>query len=75
MDSKNKVEAIYELRTAAEEKALAEHDFHMAPSAGSRAAFLDAQTTLEEKTVTAIDVCHECGHEHDETQPHRPRND
>lgn len=75
MDSKNKVEAIYELRTAAEEKALAEQDFHLEPSSGNRAAFLEAQMTLEEKTVTAIDVCHECGHEHSDTEQHRTRND
>jgi hypothetical protein len=69
--SKDKIEAIYDLRQAAEEKARAEAELHYAPSEETRDALLDAQMTLEEKTLYAIEVCHECGHEHAPSQPHR----
>jgi hypothetical protein len=62
--SRNKIDAIYELRAAAEEKARAEarlSDLHTPPA---RDVLLDAQLELEEKTLRAIEVCHDCGHEH-----------
>jgi hypothetical protein len=69
--SKDKIEAIYELRRAAEEKARAEGELRYAPSPETRDALLDAQLTLEEKTLYAIDVCHECGDHHPLGQAHR----
>ena len=67
---KNKVDAIFELRHAAEEKAHAERDLAEAPSPERRDALLEAQMLLAEKTHTAIDACHECGHEHAADAPH-----
>ncbi len=68
--AKNKVDAIFELRDAAEEKAHAERDLAEAPSPQRRDALLEAQMTLAEKTHDAIEVCHECGGEHGTDQPH-----
>jgi len=64
--SRKKVDAIYELREAAEQKVLAEQRLSRAPSSEARDALLEARLTLESKTQDAIDVCHECG------QPHLP---
>jgi hypothetical protein len=69
-DSKSKIDAIYELREAAEEKALAEKAVDDDPSWENRDALLDKQAKLEAKTVSAISVCHECGHEHLPDAPH-----
>ena len=69
--SKRKIDAIYELRHAAEEKALAEKTAADAPSPEHRDRLLDAKLALEEKTLTAIALCHECGHHHDPDEPHR----
>ena len=65
-----KVDAIYELREAAEQKAHAERDLADVPTPETRDALLDAQLKLEEKTVEAIEVCHECGHEHGPAEAH-----
>jgi hypothetical protein len=62
--SKNKIDAIYELRSAAEEKARAEARLSDLQTPQARDVLLDAQLQLEEKTLQAIEVCHECGHEH-----------
>jgi len=66
----NKVEAIYSLRDAAEQKAMAEMTLQHDPTAAHRDALLDAQLKLEAKTQDAIEVCHECGHKHPSDQPH-----
>lgn len=63
-DDSDKVEAIYELREAAEQKGRAEHTAEVAPGPATRDALLDAQMNVESKTAHAIDVCHECGMEH-----------
>ncbi len=68
--SPDKVEAIFQLREAAEKKARAERDLDDAPSPERRDVLLDAKLELEEKTQTAIEVCHECGHEHAPGDPH-----
>jgi hypothetical protein len=68
--SRRKVEAIYELRKAAEKKALAERNLVENPTPQNRAKLLETQSALETKTMDAIDVCHECGHEHDAGSPH-----
>lgn len=68
--SRKKIEAIYEVREAAEKKALAEKALSETPGAEQRDHLLDAQLKLEEKTLTAIELCHECGHNHAEGAPH-----
>ncbi|MGA7357109.1 MAG: hypothetical protein WA431_05935 [Candidatus Cybelea sp.] len=68
--SEKKIDAIFKLRTAAEEKALAEKAATDDPSPENRDKLLDCQLDLEAKTVSAIDVCHECGHEHLPDAPH-----
>lgn len=70
MESKEKIDAIYNLREAAEQKAHAERDLDEAPTPQARDALLDAQEQLEKTTFQAIRVCHECGHEHAESAPH-----
>ena len=68
--SQQKLEAIYDLREAAELKAHAERDLAMAPSVAARDALLEAQLVLEERTQIAVEVCHECGHAHELGGPH-----
>lgn len=70
--SKDKVDAIYDLRKAAEEKGRAEEALDQDPSPEKRDRLLDAHMELEEKTMQALDVCHQCGHEHGPDEPHRP---
>lgn len=74
MESKEKIDAIYKVRDAAELKARAERDLEETPTPEARDALLDAQLDLEEKTYRAITVCHECGHEHGEREPHVARD-
>ena len=62
--SEKKIHAIYELRAAAETKARAEKALEQAATPQRREQWLDAQLDLEQKTWAAIEVCHECGHEH-----------
>ena len=68
--SKKKIEAIFELRKAAEKKALAEKDLAENPTPENRDKLHDSKAALDDKTMRAIDVCHECGHEHDAGSPH-----
>jgi hypothetical protein len=68
--SKKKIDAIYELREAAEAKALAEKEAVDHPSPENRDELLDKKLDLEDKTVAAIAVCHECGGEHGPQAPH-----
>jgi hypothetical protein len=70
--SNKKINAIYELREAAEKKALAEKNLAERPTARKRDELLDAKLGLERKTLEAIEVCHECGHEHADGTPHIP---
>jgi hypothetical protein len=69
-DSESKIDAIYDLRQAAEEKALAEKAVDDDPSWENRDILLEKQSKLEAKTVSAIALCHECGHEHLPDAPH-----
>ena len=71
----NKVEAIYSLRDAAEQKAMAEFALRDQPSAQHREALLDAQVALEAKTQDAIEACHECGRPHASDEPHATRGE
>jgi hypothetical protein len=61
---RNKVGAIYDLRAAVETKVRAERDVERDASPAARDALLAAALDVEAKTQDAIDVCHECGHEH-----------
>lgn len=69
----NKVNAIYKLRDAAEQKAMAEMILRDQPSERHRDELLDAQMTLEAKTQDAIEACHECGGTHGPDKPHLVR--
>lgn len=71
----NKVRAIYSLRDAAEEKAVAEVALQNDPSDKRREELLDAQLALESKTQDAIEACHECGAAHAAEQPHHARGE
>ena len=71
----NKVEAIYSLRDAAEQKAVAEMMLRDQPTAKHREALLDAQMALEAKTQDAIEACHECGLAHAGDAPHAQRGE
>lgn len=62
--SKKKIDTIYELRSAAEKKALAEKALEDEPGAERRDQLLNAQIKLEEKTIEAIESCHEYGQTH-----------
>ena len=73
MQSENKVRAIFELRHAAERKARAEAAVEAERSPEARDALLQASLELEDRTQTAIEVCHECGHEHGPDEPHGRR--
>jgi DNA-directed RNA polymerase subunit M/transcription elongation factor TFIIS len=68
--SKEKIEAIYDLRDAAEKKALAEKAVDENPTPQNRHHLLDRQLELEDKTMTAIERCHECGHPHARDRSH-----
>jgi hypothetical protein len=62
---KDKVDAIYELREAAEEHGRASADLDKKPdSPEARDAVLEARAKLEEATVDAIESCHYCGEPH-----------
>ena len=71
--SRKKIDAIYELRTAAENKALAEKALEDEPVAERRDQLLRVQIKLEEKTMEAIEVCHDCGGTHSSDEAHEKR--
>jgi len=63
--SNKKLDAIYDLREAAEKKAIAEKQLEEKPTPELRDQLLGAKADLERKTVVAIEVCHDCGHQHE----------
>lgn len=69
--SSRRIDAIYEVRAAAEKKALAEKALDEDPGMEKRDQLLEARLTLEEKTIAAIEVCHGCGLAHSEDEPHQ----
>ncbi|HLY02812.1 MAG TPA: hypothetical protein VKR56_10015 [Candidatus Cybelea sp.] len=71
--SRRKIDTIYELRKAAESKALAEKALEDEPGAVRRDQLLHAQIKLEEKTIEAIEVCHECGLAHSSDGAHEKK--
>lgn len=68
--SAQKIEAIYELREAAEEHGRIDAATAQRHDAAARTQRLAAREKLEEKTVKAIEVCHECGRPHADDEPH-----
>ena len=60
--SREKIDAIYDLRDAAEAKVRLEAAVDETPTPAARDALLDATLDLEAKTQHAIEACHECGH-------------
>lgn len=70
-EQRNKIDAIYELRHAAEAKAHAEVALEQEGTPEARDVLLEAQLEVEAKTQAAIDVCHECGLDHGGLDPHR----
>ncbi|GAC1501720.1 MAG: hypothetical protein NVS1B14_06240 [Vulcanimicrobiaceae bacterium] len=72
---KNKVDAVYELREAAEEHGRAEERLQRERSPKSVDALLDAKERLEVKTVEAIQACEHCGESHCDDPAHsKPDN-
>jgi hypothetical protein len=70
---KDKVEAIFELREAVEQKVHAEIALHREGSAQARDTLLDATVQVEAKTQDAIETCHHCGRAHVAEEPHERR--
>ena len=69
-DRPDKVEAIFELREAVEEKVHAEYSAAREGSPEARYALLDATLKVDEKTQDAIEVCHTCELPHAASEPH-----
>ena len=67
----NKVQAVYELREAAEEHGRAEAQVDANRSLENRDRLLDAKERLEEKTVQAIEACQYCGETHCDDESHK----
>ena len=68
--SHEKITAIYALRDAVETKVRAEVAVDARPTPAAKDRLLDATLEVEAKTQNAIEVCHECGHDHHPDQPH-----
>ncbi len=66
---KAKVEAIFELREAAEAHARAEVAVEQAPTPGKKDDLHDAKMALEEATQDAIDACEHCALPHAKSEP------
>jgi hypothetical protein len=69
-DKPDKVEAIFELREAVEEKVHAEYSAAREGSPEARDALLDATLKVDEKTQDAIEICHTCDRPHAASEPH-----
>lgn len=70
----NKVEAVYQLREAAEAHGRAEALLETERSAETVDALLEAKEKLEEKTVEAIESCEHCGEPHCDDASHKKDN-
>lgn len=70
---KNKIEAIYDLREAVEQKVHAEHALEVKDTPDARYALLDASLLVEAKTQDAIETCVYCGRAHADDEPHERR--
>lgn len=67
----NKVEAVYQLREAAEAHGRAEAEFDKDRSPENVDALLEAKELLEVKTVEAIEACEHCAQSHCEDPDHK----
>jgi len=61
MYSQQKLDAIYDLRAAVEEKTRAELAVKRNPTAARKDALLKATLKVEDRTQVAIEACHLCG--------------
>ena len=68
--SKDKVQAIFDLRAAVEEKTLAQVAADRDDTATARELLLDATLKVEAKTQDAIEICHACERPHAMDLPH-----
>ena len=75
MYSKQKLDAIYELRTAVEERTRLEIAVDREPTPSRRDALLKATLKVEDQTQTAIEACHYCGRAHLPDEPHASLRD
>jgi hypothetical protein len=66
----DKVEVIFELQEAVEEKVHAEYSAAREGSPEARDALLDATLKVAAKTQDAIEVCHSCDKPHAASEPH-----
>ena len=72
--SKDKVQAIFDLRAAVEEKVLAQVKAERDGTPKTRDLLLDATLKVEAKTQDAIEVCHACDRPHAVDEPHERRS-
>jgi hypothetical protein len=71
---KDKVDAIYDLREAAQEHGRVSAELEDRPgSPEARDAVLEAREKLEAATVEAIESCHHCGEPHLTSAHHESR--
>lgn len=68
---KNKLQAVYELREAAEEHGRIEQQIETDRSPANIDRLLDAKERLELKTVEAISACEHCGLTHCGDESHQ----
>ncbi len=69
--ARNKVQAVYELREAAEEHGRAEAQIDLDRSPENIDRLLEAKEHLELKTVEAIESCEHCGENHCDDESHQ----
>ena len=69
--AKNKIDAVYELRAAAEEHGRAEKMIETDRSPENIDRLVDAKEVMEIKTIEAIEACHECGEYHCSDESHK----
>ena len=72
--AKNKVQAVYELREAAEEHGRAEAQIDLDRTPENVDRLLEAKERLELKTVEAIQACEHCGEAHCEDESHKHKS-
>ena len=70
MMNPDKIDAIYQLRDAAEESGRLEAELRSRMDHEARDQRLAARTKLEETTMKAIHACEYCGRAHAEEEPH-----
>jgi|GEM_PF-2515978 len=71
--TKEKVDAVFELREAAQELGRQQEKLERDGSPEQRDAVLDARLEVEGKTAEAVEACAYCGREHCDDEGHRAR--